>query len=54
MSRLPVMLSEAKHAWLLLWRTVEEMIRDSSPAVAGSERQEGNQIAQCDWPRFCK
>jgi hypothetical protein len=30
MSRSPVMLSEAKHLWLLPWRAVKEMIRDSS------------------------
>src|ERR1700751_4535747 len=36
-SRKPVMLSEVKHLLLLLWRAVGEMIRDSSPAAAGSE-----------------
>jgi hypothetical protein len=36
-------LSEAKHLWLLLWRTAEEMIRDSSPAGAGqNDKKESN------------
>ena len=30
MSRSPVMLSEAKHLWLLPWHALKEMIRDSS------------------------
>jgi len=31
------MLSEAKHLWLVLRALADRMIRDSSPATAGSE-----------------